>query len=91
MKSIIKEIYKGNLAPADKPLWKNPKLKKLMDQSGEFDQLLCLSPDRIGGNPTEYIEFIKKLNQCGAVFLTLSDMKLHHFEDHNNQFVHYLG
>lgn len=37
MKSIIREMYHGNLAPADKPLWKNPKLKKLMDQSGDIE------------------------------------------------------
>ena len=40
MKSIIKELYRGNLAPADKPLWKNPKLKKLMDQSGDLEDQL---------------------------------------------------
>lgn len=40
MKSIIRELYNGNLSPADKPLYKNPKLKKKMDQAEELEERL---------------------------------------------------
>jgi hypothetical protein len=41
MKSIIRELYNGNLSPADKTLSSNPKLKKKMDAAGEIEDKLA--------------------------------------------------
>lgn len=40
MKSLIHELYAGNLAPADKPLYKNPKLKTKMDRAADMEEQL---------------------------------------------------
>lgn len=40
MKSIIHELYSGNIAPADKPLYKNPKLKTKMGRAADIEEQL---------------------------------------------------
>jgi len=57
MKSIIREMYNGNLAPADKSLMSNPKLKKKMDIAGEIeDKLEFILNDEAKKLLTELIE-----------------------------------
>lgn len=40
MKSLIHELYYVNLAPADKPLYKNPELKAKMDRAADIEEQL---------------------------------------------------